>query len=143
MVFFSLVVQGLSVKTLIRFLGVNPKVEAASEYEYLITKIHQFEAAIEEIHKVRKRLFITESLSNELVKEYEDKKGSVEKQIQKLYQDHTELKENQKKLLLRQALYAEYEAVSELTRDDVISNEVADKEHAKIMDVLVNLDEEH
>ena len=142
-VFFSLVVQGLSVKTLIRFLGVNPKVEAASEYEYLITKIHQFEAAIEEIHKVRKRLFITESLSNELVKEYEDKKGSVEKQIQKLYQDHTELKENQKNILLRQALYAEYEAVSELTRDDVISNEVADKEHAKIMDVLVNLDEEH
>jgi monovalent cation:H+ antiporter, CPA1 family len=141
-VLFSLVVQGLSVKPLIKFLGVNPKDEGSSEYEYLLAKIYQYDAAIQEIHRVRKKLFITEPLSNELIKEYEEKKLRVEKQVQELYQNHMELKEKQKKLLLKQALYAEHEAISHLNKDEVISNEIADHQQTEIMDLLVNLDEE-
>lgn len=142
-VFFSLVVQGLSVKPLIKVLGVNPKDETDSEYEYLLAKIHQYEAAIEEINMVKKRLFVTETLSKEIIAGYQEKKARAEEQIQRLYDTYYELKEKQKNLLLKQALYAEHEAINKLKKDDVISSEIAESEQTKIMDLLVNIDEDH
>lgn len=142
-VLFSLVVQGLTVKHLINFLGVKPKDNGEQEYEQLITKVHRYDAAMLEINRVKRRLFITSQVSKELVKSYEDKKASVENQLQKLYEAHPELKQKQKDILVKHSLYAEHEAVRKLNKDDVISDNVADIEHNDIIDTLVKIDNGH
>ncbi|WP_026576545.1 cation:proton antiporter [Bacillus sp. UNC438CL73TsuS30] len=142
-VLFSLVVQGLTVKPLITVLGVKPKERGVLEYEHLIAKIHRYDSAIEEITRVKRRLFITEPVSAEMVTEYQGKKSRVETELQELYKIHSELKEKQRNLLSRQALYAEHEAISHLHKDEVISNDIANLEEVEVMDLLVKLDEKN
>lgn len=142
-VLFSLVVQGLTVKPLIIVLGVKPKERGSLEYEHLIAKIHRYDSAIEEITRVKRKLFITEPVSVETVTEYQEKKCRVETELKELYKIHPELKEKQRDLLSRQALYAEHEAISHLHKDEVISNDIANLEEVEVMDLLVKLDEKN
>lgn len=142
-VLFSLVVQGLSIKPLLSLLGVNKQEELYKEYEELIVRGHRLETAIIEINKVKENLFIAETVSNELVNQYEQELARLAQEIELLYQKYPDLKEKQQKILLKHSLYAEYEAIERLLKEEIISNEVAEKEQGLIINKLVNLDDPH
>lgn len=142
-VLFSLVIQGLSIKPLLSFLGVNNKDEGFKEYEELIARGHRFETAITEIHTIRKNLFITETAAKEVITQYEQELSVLQTNMEKLFQKYPSLKEKQQTILQKHALYAQHEAIDKLIKEDIISNEVAEHEHNEITDKIVKLEDLH
>ncbi|SES05438.1 sodium/proton antiporter, CPA1 family (TC 2.A.36) [Gracilibacillus ureilyticus] len=142
-VLFSLVVQGLSIKPLISWLGVNKKEASHQEYEAIMARAHRMETGIQEILKVRKRLFVTEVVSREITDEYEEQRAELHKEIDELFEKHPELREKQEVALLKHSLYAQYEAIDHLLREEIISREVAEKEKDLITNKIVELEEGH
>lgn len=142
-VLFSLVFQGLSVKPFLSFLGVNQREERDKEYEELIARGHRFETAITEIQSVRKKLYITESVSKELITQYEQELSVLQNKMEHLFEKYPDLKEKQQNILQKHSLYAQHEAIEKLIKDDIISNEVAENEHNQITDKLVHIEDVH
>jgi monovalent cation:H+ antiporter, CPA1 family len=142
-VLFSLVVQGLSVKPLLALLKVNPKEEGLKEYEVLIAKGHRFDTAIAEIQKVKKNLFITDTVAGGIIHQYEREIAKLQSEIEELYKKYPDLKQKQELILEKYSLYAQHEAIDLLLKEDIISNEVATQEYNKVIDKLVKLDDTH
>ncbi|WP_338448621.1 cation:proton antiporter [Niallia oryzisoli] len=140
-VLFSLVFQGLSIKPLLSILGVNKKAEGFKEYEEIVARGHKFETAITEINRVRKRLFITEAASNEIITQYEQQLSELKNKLEQLFEKYPNLKEKQQIILQKYALYAQYETIDKLNKEDILSNEVAEHERSQIMDELVKLED--
>lgn len=139
-VLFSLVVQGLTIKPLLSILGVNKKEEGYREYEELIARGHRFETAITEISNVRKKMFLTETAAREVILQYEQELSGLQKKLEKLFEKYPNLKERQQILLQKYALYAQYETIEELYKEDIISNEVALLEQNEVIDKIVKLE---
>ncbi|MGD6967076.1 cation:proton antiporter [Rossellomorea vietnamensis] len=142
-VLFSLVVQGLSLKPLIGFLGVKPDREGSVEFEKLIAELHRYETAITEIHRVKKKLYITDPVSDDLINTYQEKIDQLKNQINELFDRVPDLKQKQMNTLRKHTLYAEHEAVDLLLREEIISNETADREHERITDAIVKIEDRH
>ncbi|WP_462412486.1 cation:proton antiporter [Neobacillus sp. Marseille-QA0830] len=142
-VLFSLIIQGLTIKPLLALLGVNKKESTLKEYEKIIARGHRFETAIAEIQTVRKRLFITESISHELVEKYEQELARQKNKINELLKKYPDLKQQQQLTLEKHALYAQHETIEKLVKDDIIANEVAEQEQDEIIKKLVQLEERH
>ena len=142
-VLFSLVFQGLSIKSLLSVLGLNKKEEGFKEYEELIAKGHRLETAINEIHIVRKKLFITETSAQELITEYERELSELKSKTEQLFVKYPSLKAKQQSILQKHALYAQYEAIGKLIKEDMISNVVAEHELNHITDMIVKLEDTH
>jgi monovalent cation:H+ antiporter, CPA1 family len=140
-VLFSLVVQGLSIKPLLSVLGVNKKANAHKDYQELIARGHRFETAISEVNKVKKNLFITEPVSKEILEQYEQELILLKKEMELLFHKYPDLKAQQQTILQKHSLYAQYEAIETLVKEDIISNEVAVKEHDLITNKLVKLED--
>lgn len=140
-VLFSLVVQGLSIKPLLSFLGVNKKEEGNLEYEELIARRYRLETAILEINKVKKNFLITDPVSKELIGQYELNLKELEKDMETLMDKYPDLKEKQQAVLEKHSLYAQHEAIDNLLKEEIISSEVAEKEHQRITNQLVNLED--
>ncbi|CAM3914106.1 Na+/H+ antiporter [Aeromicrobium ponti] len=140
-VLFSLVVQGLSIKPLLSSLGVNKKEEGNKEYEEIIARRYRFETAIIEINKVKRNFLITDPVSKEIVTQYEQKLGELQSEIEMLFNKYPDLKEKQQTILQKHSLYAQHEAIDKLLKEDIISSEVAEKEHERIINKLVNLED--
>lgn len=138
-VLFSLIGQGLSIKPLLSWLGVNKKEEGYKEYEEIIARSHRLETAISEINKVKKNLFITETVTKEIVHQYEQELDNLYNEIELLLKKYPELKEKQQAILHKHSLYAQHEAIERLLKEEIISNEVAEKEHKEITNKLVKL----
>ncbi|MYL44059.1 sodium:proton antiporter [Virgibacillus halodenitrificans] len=141
-VLFSLVIQGLTIKGLLSWLGISLKREGHEEYEEIIAHSHQYEAAIQEINKVKKNLFIAEPVSAEIVQAYKEKLDKLHEEMQRLLEKYPNLKQEQQIVLRKYALYAQHEAVELLETNDVISNEIAEKEKEAVTEKLVELEEE-
>ncbi|UOR13826.1 Na+/H+ antiporter [Halobacillus amylolyticus] len=141
-VLFSLVGQGLSIKPVITWLGVNREEKGFVEYEELIARVYRFKNAISEITKVRKNLFITETVTKEIVDQYEQELAQLHKEIDQLFEKHPDLKEKQQITLRKHALYAQHEAIERLLKEDIISNEVAEKELNEITNKLVEIEDD-
>lgn len=139
-VLFSLIVQGLTIKPILSILGVNKKEEGYREYEELIARGHRFETAITEISNVRKKLFLTETAAREVILHYEQELSGLQKKIEKLFEKDPNLKEKQQILLQKYALYAQYETIEKLNKEDIISNEVALHEQNQVIDKIVKLE---
>ncbi|MDX8045333.1 cation:proton antiporter [Gracilibacillus sp. S3-1-1] len=140
-VLFSLVAQGLSIKPLIARLGVNKQEQSYEKYEALIARSHQLETGIQEIIRVKKNLFVSEFLTDELISDYEQQREALHHDIEELFQHYPELKEKQKIALLKHALYAQHEAVNHLLREEIISEDVAEREQGVIMNRIVALED--
>lgn len=141
-VLFSLVIQGLTIKGLLSWLGISRKREGHEEYEEIIAHSHQYEAAIQEINKVKKNLFIAEPVSAEIVHAYKEKLDKLHEEMHQLLEKYPNLKQEQQIVLRKYALYAQHEAVELLETNDVISSEIAEKEKEAVTEKLVELEEE-
>ena len=142
-VLFSLVIQGLTIKPLIAKLGVKATSKGSEGYEELIARVHRYETAIAEIHNVKKKLYITDPIIKSLADKYELQINDLHQKLEELFEQNPELKENQIAALRKHSLYAEHDAINQLVKEEIISNEVAEREHEAITDALVQIEEEH
>jgi monovalent cation:H+ antiporter, CPA1 family len=141
-VLFSLVVQGLTIKPLINLLGIKPKEQGRENYEKLLAQLHMYEMAIAEIHRVKQKLYITDSISEEVIETYKKRINMLQAQLNELFDENPELKENQLFVLKKHALYAEYDAISTLEKEDIITSEIAEKAYDTITDSIVHIEKE-
>ncbi len=137
-VLFSLVVQGLTIKPLIKVLGVNPKEEGHEEFEKLLSQLHRYETAISEIHRVKQKLYITDPVSNELIETYKKRIDMLKAQLDELFERNPVLKADQLSTLKKHALYAEYDAIAKLEKEEIISSSIAEKEYDAITNSIVH-----
>lgn len=135
-VLFSLVIQGLSLKPLITFLGANPQKKEVGEYEFVVSKIHRYKMAIVEFEKMKDEALISDYVYKKLHDEYTTKLSHEYNSLENLYRKIPQLKEKQLERAKQQALYAEHDAIEELLSKNVISNGTADKEKEEIIDLL-------
>jgi monovalent cation:H+ antiporter, CPA1 family len=142
-VLFSLVVQGLSLKPLIGWMGVKPQEEGSEEFKELLARLHRYETAVTEIHRVKQKLYITDSVSEELITTYEKRLDSLKAQINELFDKIPNLKQDQMNTLVKHTLYAEHEAIDNLLKEEIISTEIAEREHERITDKIIQLEDEH
>ncbi len=70
-VLFSLVCQGLTIKPVLNWLGVNKQEEGYEDYETLLAQAYRYENAIQEISRVQDNLRITDTVTNEIVEDYQ------------------------------------------------------------------------
>jgi monovalent cation:H+ antiporter, CPA1 family len=142
-VFFSLVFQGITIKPIISFFGVKASNEGFADYERIISKIHRFESSIDEIIKMKKQLHIAGPASQELIQEYEQKINLNHKELEQLFEKFPELKRKQLLTLRKHALYAQHEKVKQLQKEEMISDEIAEREIKEITNLLVSDEESH
>ncbi|MEG9298926.1 cation:proton antiporter [Mangrovibacillus sp. Mu-81] len=140
-VLFSLVVQGLTIKPLISLLGVKAKEGEHQEFQELLSQVHRYETAISEIHRIKQKLYITDSVSAEIIDMYKKRIDMIKAQLNELYEDYPELKNKQILTIKKHALYAEYDAVMKLEKEEIISSALAEKQYDAITDAIVNNEE--
>lgn len=135
-VLFSLVFQGLTVKPLISMLGVRAESAGLAVYEEVISSIHRRKMAMNRLQKLREDALISDVVYRQLQEEYSGHLEHGYTQLETLYQEHPHLQEEQVGMAREQALYMEYEAVEELHRRHVISEQVAEEEREKLLNQI-------
>lgn len=141
-VLFSLVVQGLTIKPLISLLGINKKEEKYGEYEQLLSKLHRYESALKEISEAKGKFYLTKTITDEYIREYQQKMEIVIAEIDELYRRKPELKEKQLETLRKVIFYAEHEAVDKLSKEEIISSETAEIERRELTESIVKLSQD-
>ncbi|GAA0342111.1 Na+/H+ antiporter [Bacillus carboniphilus] len=139
-VFFSLIVQGLTIKPFIGMLGVRPKQKGNEEFEELLARLHRAEIGIEELNRIKRKLFITEVVYREFIQKYEEEIEHIQHALTNLFETSPELKEKQMKALERHTLYAESDAIRKLVQEEIISNETADRQQENIINELSKIE---
>ncbi|WP_243290503.1 Na+/H+ antiporter [Bacillus sp. FJAT-47783] len=142
-VLFSLLVQGLTIKPLIKKLNILKKGTEEKEYERLLCELHRFERALNEIDHIKKEFYIAEPVANELRMEYEKKINGLHYKFDELYNRSPHLKDKQKNTLQKHVLYAEHEAITTLEKEDIISSDMSQKQVEEIYDELVKQENGH
>lgn len=138
-VLFSLLVQGLSIKPLISYLGVNKKDENHSEYEKILARLYRYEKAIEEMKIAKGKYYLTKTVTDEFLANYQRKMEIAIAELEELFKKNPKLKEKQMEILMKFAYYAEHEAIDKLSKEEIISSVIADTERKEITEALVRL----
>lgn len=135
-VLFSLLVQGLSIKKLITYLGLSVKSEALKEYELIFVKVHRYKSALDEFEKMKNDALISDDIYEKLVTEYSNKLIEEHKLLKVLYNKSPELKKKQLERAKKQALYREHAKIEELVNRNIISSNLAEKEKEAIINMI-------
>ncbi|MFD1362890.1 cation:proton antiporter [Lentibacillus salinarum] len=142
-VLFSLVCQGLTIKPILNWLGVNKQDKGFRTYETLLAKAYRYETAMEAITRVKDKFRMTETITRDITADYERYLEDIQEEMEQLFQEHPDLKAKQQNTVRRHSLYAQHEAVERLAKEDIIAGDVAEHVTEQIMDQLAELDSEH
>ncbi|MDD2619825.1 MAG: Na+/H+ antiporter [Syntrophomonadaceae bacterium] len=122
-VLFSLLVQGLSIKTLLQRLGLGKKRSVKSEYGRLASGILAAEAAREELEKLRNRKALSDQVYEILAVEYSQRLDEMGKEIEALRSSGPDLLQIQEKEARIQTLLAEKSSFKEAERNGLLEEE--------------------
>jgi CPA1 family monovalent cation:H+ antiporter len=132
-VLFSLIVQGLTIKPLLRKLGVLGGEMEIEQFDEVVAHIYRYETAIKDWEDMQKKSFITTKDLEELRKDYKEELTHYYNQLEELYKKHPDIKEKRLLSARRDALYAEYQAVKELANREMISDAISSKQKVDII----------
>lgn len=135
-VLFSLIVQGMTIKPLIRKLRIFGGEKGIQQYEEVVAGIYRCETAIKDWEDMQEKSCITMKELEELKNEYLEKLIQYYNQLEELYKKHPEIKEKLLRSAKRDALYAEYQAVHELSKREIISDAVGSKQKLEIIEKI-------
>ena len=134
---FSLVVQGLSMSTLLNFLGVTTRSEAKELYELLVGRARSVEAALDAADDLHASGDITQDVYDDFTAEYEREKDQLNEAIATLMSQNPELRTEQVLAGERRLLQREKSVLLDASRNGVISGDVSE---ALIEELDIKLD---
>ncbi|MCS1351828.1 sodium:proton antiporter [Mechercharimyces sp. CAU 1602] len=140
-VLFSLIIQGMTVGPLARLLQLKNTKEQETKYEEQIARIQRYLAGKKELALLRQQALISPLTYQELLTQYDERLEEVQESIRRLYESNPDLHEEQSKRAIRQALYAEHEAIQELEQHHTISVDVAEKQRKEVINLLEGREE--
>ncbi len=142
-VIFSLLAQGLSIKGLIRRLGLAGAGGLLSEQETLASQIIAIEAALEELDVLRKRKRLTPDLYDLLTREYHDRLQILEHNLIELSRTEESLAAHQIREARIRALKAEKSSLQESRSHGLLDEQELQKLSADIDSELDALKQKH
>lgn len=142
-VIFSLLVQGLSIKGLIKHLGLANSSRLLSEQGTLASQIIAIEAALDELSILRKRKRLMPDLYDLLTREYHDRLQMLEHSLIELGRTEETLAEHQVREARIRALKAEKSSLQESRSNGLLDEHELQKLSADIDSELDALKQHH
>ncbi len=142
-VLFSLVVQGLSIKPLVSMLGVRSNKQGVTQYEQAISLLHRSQAARNELLRIKNEGSISTVVFETLDQEYQRKIDEAYSSLESLYDEYPALQSEQKDSIRRQLLFAEHQAVEQLSQKHIISDNMATDQSEEILDLIEKVSKQH
>ncbi len=125
-VFFSLVLQGLSVRWGVARLGLVRRSKAALEFERRVAEMIAARAALAALHSLRDSHVLTLRLHDSLTKPYLEQTRALEEEIDRLHRERRELERWQVAEARRAAYHAQKRALLDAFHRGLISAETFD-----------------
>ncbi|MCF6092612.1 Na+/H+ antiporter [Microaerobacter geothermalis] len=135
-VLFSLIVQGLTIKPLVSWLGVQTGGAALSSYETILSRIYRYTSGKKRLEKMKDEGTLSPVIFRQLGGKYEEQLNDLHHQLNHLYQQNPEIQKEQMERAIKEALYAEHEAVDHLSSHHLISDQVSDEQRKEIIELL-------
>ncbi|MCF6137256.1 Na+/H+ antiporter [Pseudalkalibacillus berkeleyi] len=135
-VFFSLIVQGLTIKPLVGFLGEKATQKEQLEYDRIQSRIYRYHSGRKQLEKMAAEGTLSSIVYNRLVHQYDVELKELNEKLESLYEQEPELRKETTARAIRNALYAEHEALEELETRHLISDQVTIEEKRFIRDLL-------
>ena len=126
-VLISILVQGITMPFLIKFLKLDISKEEILEYEELKTRIKIIQNIIAYLNELNSKMLISDSVYDELIKEYREKLTKLNQKIKNLNIDFNTYKTEEILKLKREILMREKEYLMDLYKNGNISNQVYKK----------------
>jgi len=133
-VFFSLVVQGLTISPLIRILGLQKTVSGLKEYEQLLFELQQAVAASDELNRLYKEGQVSPQIFKKIEKETAERIFGVHQRLNGLYSEYPELLQEQEFNARKKLLYAEHQSIEKLLGEGVLSEETGNERKHLVME---------
>ncbi len=138
-VLLSILIQGITMPFLIKIFKLNISKVKILEYEEVKTKIKIIQNIIAYINELKSKMLISESIYNDLIRDYRAKLDSLTNKIKSLNIDVNEFKQEEYLKIKREILIKEKEYLFELYRNGSISNKtykkLADEIDAEIFEI--------
>ncbi len=135
-VFFSLVVQGLTISPLIRVLGLQKTVSGLKEYEQLLFELQQAVAAGDELNRLYKEGQVSPQVFNKIEKENTERLLEVNQSLKSLYGKYPELLQEQEFNARKKLLYAEHLSIEKLLTEGVLSEETGNEKKHLVLEQM-------
>lgn len=124
---FSLVVQGLSMESLLTTLDIGTRSAGQKLYELLVGRARAVDSALDAAERLDQGGDIPTSVHEDFTTEYEREKEELNEAISQLLQEHPELRHEQRLSGERRILQWEKSALMDAKRRGVISNAVSER----------------
>jgi len=124
---FSLVVQGLSMRRLLDWLGIVRRTEAQELYELLTGRQRAVEGALDAAERLRRQGELPGDVYRDFTAEYERERDDLRSAITALLRSTPELRREQQLAGERRILKQEKSAVMDAMRRGVVSDRVGDR----------------
>jgi CPA1 family monovalent cation:H+ antiporter len=125
-VFLSLVLQGLSIRQLVRRLGLARKSEAAERFERLVGHIVANRAALTALEGLRGSHVLTSRLHTRLARAYEEETEELEERLDEMHREEQELEAVRIAEARRLVYHAEKRALLDAYHGGIISADTLD-----------------
>jgi CPA1 family monovalent cation:H+ antiporter len=133
-VFFSLIVQGLTISPLIRILGLQKTVGGLKEYEQLLFELQQAGAAGDELTRLYKEGQVSPQVFDKIDKENAERILAVNHGLNMLYDNYPALLLDQELSARKKLLYAEHLSIEKLLSEGVLSEETGNERKHLVME---------
>lgn len=124
---FSLIVQGLTMSSLLDGLGVVTRSEVEEVYELLLGRAQAVEAALDAVDQLHRDSDIPTAIYEAFTTEYERETEQLQAVISTLRSEHPELEREQLLMGERRVLQEEKSAVQDAIRTGVVSDDVGER----------------
>lgn len=145
-VLFTLLVQGLTIEPLVKFLGIRPANPKFKQYQALKSRLIAESQAFTELKNLRKLGHVSPSIFQELENEIIETQRVLQNQIEDLHLEDASVKELELESARLHILDVRKDAIKSLVREGTISHELAEKIQADLdgkMFEIVAQEEEH
>jgi CPA1 family monovalent cation:H+ antiporter len=141
-VFFSLVVQGLSFEHVVPRFGLSKVKEEKLIYDRKLGRSIAIKAAIEELSRMDGAREVSKTVLDELTQEYKAQKKTLIKELSSLVMNKKEIKEREFQTAKRRSLLAQKSAIGSALRRGIIGDEAASELNEEIDTDLDKLESE-
>ncbi|MGD8238526.1 MAG: Na+/H+ antiporter [Armatimonadota bacterium] len=125
-VFLSLVLQGLSIRHLVKWLGLARRSEAAERFERLVGQIVANRAALTALEGLRGSHVLTSRLHTRLAGAYEEETEDLEERLDEMHREEQELEAVRMAEARRLVYHAEKRALLDAYQRGIISADTLD-----------------
>ncbi|WP_257350470.1 Na+/H+ antiporter [Pseudalkalibacillus decolorationis] len=135
-VFFSLVIQGLTIKPLVNLLGEKSVQSEQLQYDRISARIYRYNSGRKKLLKMTEQGTLSTIVFQKLKRQYEEELDELNDALEALYDREPALRRASTERAVREALYAEHEALEDLERHHLVSDQITKEEKRYIRDLL-------